>query len=57
VSEQSAHHAADQATGTATTAMMVSATPAATMARMVIIGIIAAAGVGVRRRDVLIAST
>jgi hypothetical protein len=48
-SEQSAHHAADQATWTATTAVMVSATPAATTGQMVVIGFVAAAGAGVRR--------
>src|ERR1700693_6212783 len=49
-SEQSAHHAADQATWTATTAVVVVSTSrAATMGQMVVIGIVAAAGVGVRR--------
>jgi hypothetical protein len=41
-SEQSAHHAADQATGTAATAVMVSTTPAATTGRTVVVA-------GVRR--------
>jgi hypothetical protein len=50
-SEQSAHHAADQAawTATATTAVMVSTTPAAMTGQMVVIGFVAAAGAGVRR--------
>jgi hypothetical protein len=46
-SEQSAHHAADQATWTsATTAVMVSTTSAATMGQIVVIGFVAGAGVG-----------
>ena len=50
VSEQSAHHAADQATWTAPpTTVMVSTTPAATTGQMVIIELVAAAGTGVRR--------
>jgi hypothetical protein len=50
-SEQSAHHAADQAswTATATPAVMVSTTPAATTGQMVVIGFVAAAGARVRR--------
>jgi hypothetical protein len=50
-SEQSAHHAADQATWTATaaTAVMVSTTLAATTGQMVVIGFVAAAVAGVRR--------
>jgi hypothetical protein len=47
-SEQSAHHAADQATRTATPAVMLSTTPAATMGQMAVIGFVAAAGAGVR---------
>jgi hypothetical protein len=52
-SEQSAHHAADQTTwtATATIAVMVSTTPATTMGQMVVIGIAAAARVGVRHQD------
>jgi hypothetical protein len=44
-------HAADQAawTATATTAVMVSTTPAATTGQMVVIGFVAAAGAGMRR--------
>jgi hypothetical protein len=42
-SEQSAHHAANQSTWTATTTVMVSTTPAATTGRTVVIGFVAAA--------------
>jgi hypothetical protein len=48
-SEQSAHHAADQATRTATTAVMVSTTPAATTGQTIAIGFVAAAVAGARR--------
>jgi hypothetical protein len=47
-SEQSAHHAANQSTWTATTAVMVSTTPAATTGRTVVIRFVAAAEAGVR---------
>ena len=47
-SEQSAHHAAYQATWAANTAVMVSTTPAATTGQMAVIGFVAAAGAGVR---------
>ena len=50
-SEQSSHHAANQFTWTAAAAVMVSTTPAATTGRTVVIGFIAAAEAGVRRRD------
>jgi hypothetical protein len=51
VSEQPAHHAADQAawTAPATTAVMVNTTRATTTGRMVVIGFVAAAGTGLRR--------
>jgi hypothetical protein len=48
-SEQSAHHAADQATRAATTAVMASTT--GTMGRMGVNGIVATAGVGLRFGD------
>ena len=47
-SEQSAHHAANQSTWTATTAVMATA---ATAGRTVVIGFVAAAKAGARRRD------
>src|ERR1700731_2177540 len=50
-SEQSTHHAADQATWTATAPVMARTSSAARMARMAVTGIVTAAGVGVRRRD------
>src|ERR1700722_3069282 len=51
-SEQSAHHAADQADWTAnSTTVVVSTTPAATTGHMVVIELVAAAGTGVRGRD------
>jgi hypothetical protein len=51
-SEQSAHHAAYQTAGATTTAaVMTGATPAATTGQMLVIGIVVAAGTGVRRRD------
>ena len=48
-SEQSADYAADQSTWTATAAMTMSTAPAAMMGRMLVIGLAAAAGIGVCR--------
>jgi hypothetical protein len=48
-SEQSAYHAANQSTWTATTAVVVSTTPAATTGRTVVVGFVAAADAGLRR--------
>jgi hypothetical protein len=50
-SEKSAHHAADEATRTAATAVMVRTTSVTTTGPMVVIGFFDAAGAGVRRRD------
>ena len=49
--EQSAHHSANQCTWTATTVVMATTTSAATTGRTVLIGFVAAAKAGARRRD------